>query len=175
MRIGFGYDAHRLVNGRRLIIGGAVIPFEKGLLGHSDADVLVHAIIDALIGAASLGDIGRHFPASDPAYKDISSIKLLEETAKLIQKNGFAISNIDSTVVCEMPRLALHIPEMVENIAKAAGCGPGRVNVKAKTEEGMGFTGKGDGISSYAVALLDEASKGLIKRASIKPFDGTSK
>ncbi|MBI5888360.1 MAG: 2-C-methyl-D-erythritol 2,4-cyclodiphosphate synthase [Deltaproteobacteria bacterium] len=167
MRIGFGYDAHRLVEGRKLIIGGVAIPFGKGLLGHSDADVLLHAIIDALIGATSLGDIGRHFPPSDPAYKDISSIKLLEETAKLILKNGFTISNIDSTVVCEMPRLSAHIPEMIKNIAKAAGCDPGRVNVKAKTEEGMGFTGKGDGISSYAAALLDETS--------IKPFDGASK
>ena len=166
MRIGFGYDAHRLVEGRRLIIGGVAIPFKKGLLGHSDADVLLHAVIDALIGAASLGDIGRHFQPSDPRYKDISSMELLEETVRLITKKGFTISNIDSTVVCEEPRLASHIPEMIENIAKAVGCGTGRVNVKAKTEEGMGFTGKGDGISSYAAALLAETSKGLIDEAA---------
>ncbi len=159
MRAGFGYDAHRLVEGRKLVIGGVSIPFEKGLAGHSDADVLLHAVIDALIGGACLGDIGAHFPPSDPAYKGISSRKLLKETVKLIRKKGFAIANIDSTVVCEAPRLATHIPKMIKNIAKDAGCAEGRVNVKAKTEEGLGFTGKGEGISAYAVAMLEEASR----------------
>lgn len=158
MRVGFGYDVHRLVEGRPLILGGVVVPHEKGLLGHSDADVLLHAVIDALIGAAALGDIGAHFPPTDSAYKDISSIELLKRTALLINKNGYKAVNIDSTVVCESPRLALYIPAMIKNIAAALGCESPQVNVKAKTEEGLGFTGKGEGIAAYAVALVKEAS-----------------
>ncbi|MBI5642078.1 MAG: 2-C-methyl-D-erythritol 2,4-cyclodiphosphate synthase [Deltaproteobacteria bacterium] len=156
MRIGFGYDVHRLVEGRKLIIGGVAIPFEKGLLGHSDADVLLHAVIDALIGAAALGDIGRHFPPDDPAYKGISSMELLKRTATLLLRSGFTVGNIDSTIVCEAPRMAVHIPEMIKNIARAVSCAEGRINIKAKTEEGLGFTGRGEGISSYATALIEE-------------------
>lgn len=156
MRTGFGYDAHRLTEGRKLILGGVTVPFEKGLLGHSDADVLLHAIIDALMGAASMGDIGRHFPPSDPAYKDISSIELLSRTADLLKKGGFRISNIDSTIVCESPRLSPFIPDMVKNISGTLKLDPGSVNVKAKTEEGLGFTGNGEGIKAYAVALIEE-------------------
>lgn len=159
MRVGFGYDVHRLVEGRRLIMGGVDIPFEKGLLGHSDADVLLHAVIDALIGAACLGDIGRHFPPSDPAFKDISSIDLLRQTAALLSRSGYAVVNIDSTIVCQEPRLAVHIPGMVKNIAAAISISESDVNVKAKTEEGLGFTGTGDGISAYAVALIEEKGK----------------
>lgn len=159
MRVGFGYDVHRLVEGRRLIMGGVDIPFEKGLLGHSDADVLLHAVIDALIGAACLGDIGRHFPPTDPAFKDISSIDLLRRTAALLSMSGYAVVNIDSTIVCQEPRLAAHIPGMVKNIAAGLSISESDVNVKAKTEEGLGFTGTGDGISAYAVALIEEKEK----------------
>ncbi|MBI5469557.1 MAG: 2-C-methyl-D-erythritol 2,4-cyclodiphosphate synthase [Deltaproteobacteria bacterium] len=155
MRVGFGYDAHRLVEDRKLILGGVPVPFSKGLLGHSDADVLLHAIIDALIGAAGLGDIGRHFPPSDESYKDISSLELLAKTGEIIREAGFIVGNIDSTVVCEAPRLSAHIPGMVERIASTLKCGSGRVNIKAKTEEGLGFTGSGEGIAAYAVALLE--------------------
>ena len=158
MRIGFGYDAHRLVEGRRLVLGGVVVPFPKGLLGHSDADVLLHAVIDALIGAAGLGDIGTHFPPSDASYKDISSLELLTRAGELVSEGGFRVGNIDSTVVCEAPKLATHIPGMVENIASALKCDSGRVNVKAKTEEGLGFTGTGEGIKAYAVALLERTA-----------------
>src|SRR4030067_562581 len=156
IRTGFGYDVHRLVEGRKLILGGVEVPFEKGLLGHSDADVLVHAVIDALIGAAGLGDIGKHFPPTDNAFKDISSMDLLLRTRTLIEEKGFEVGNIDSTIVCQAPKLLGHIPGMVENIEKALGCLEGRVNVKAKTEEGLGFTGAGDGIEAYAVALILE-------------------
>ncbi len=154
LRVGCGYDAHRLVEGRPLVLGGVSIPHAKGLLGHSDADVLVHAIIDALIGAAALGDIGRLFPPSDAAYKDISSMKLLSRVAGLLEEKGYKAVNIDSTVVCEAPRLSVHIPGMVKNISGALGINADRVNVKAKTEEGMGFTGSGEGMSAHAVALL---------------------
>ena len=156
MRVGFGYDAHRLVENRRLVLGGVEVPYPKGLLGHSDADVLLHAIIDALIGAAGLGDIGRHFPPSDDSYKGISSLELLVKTSELIKGAGFVVGNIDSTVVCEAPRLSPHIPGMVEKIARALKCAPGRINIKAKTEEGLGFTGKGEGMAAYAVALLEK-------------------
>lgn len=156
MRVGFGYDAHRLVEDRRLVLGGVEVPFSKGLLGHSDADVLLHAVIDALIGAAGLGDIGRHFPPSDDSYKDASSIELLLKTSELIREAGFIVGNIDSTIVCEAPRLSAHIPAMVEKIAKTLKCGPGKINIKAKTEEGLGFTGKGEGIAAYAVALIEK-------------------
>lgn len=154
LRVGYGYDAHRLAEGRRFVLGGVEIPHEKGLLGHSDADVLAHAVIDALIGAAALGDIGRHFPPTDAAYKGISSIELLGRVAKLLDEKGFMVVNVDSTVVCEAPRLAAHIPGMIKNISGALGIDPGCVNVKAKTEEGMGFTGSGEGMSAHAVALL---------------------
>ena len=157
MRVGFGYDVHRLATGRKLIIGGVKIPFKTGLLGHSDADVLLHAVIDALIGAAALGDIGRHFPPTDDKYKGISSLKLLGHTVKLLKKHGFEVVNIDSTVVCQSPKLAPYIPKMVKCISKTAGCAPSQVNVKAKTEEGLGFTGSGEGISAYAVALVKAA------------------
>ena len=156
IRTGFGYDVHRLVEGRKLILGGVEVPFEKGLLGHSDADVLLHAVIDALIGAAGLGDIGKHFPPTDNAFKDISSIDLLERTRALIEAKGFTIGNIDSTIVCQAPKLLGYIPGMVKKIAASLGCGEDRVNVKAKTEEGLGFTGRGEGIKAYAVALLVE-------------------
>lgn len=156
MRTGFGYDVHRLVEGRKLILGGVEVPYEKGLLGHSDADVLLHAVIDALIGAAGLGDIGKHFPPTDIAYKNISSIELLNRTRALIEERGFIIGNIDSTIVCQAPKLLGHIPGMVKNIASVLGCDEHQVNVKAKTEEGLGFTGTGEGIKAYAVALIEK-------------------
>ena len=156
MRIGFGYDVHKLTGGRPLILGGVTIPFEKGLDGHSDADVLIHAVIDALIGAACMGDIGRHFPPADPAYKDASSIDLLSKTGEMISGAGFEVVNIDSTIVCQSPRLAGFIPQMAEKLSATLGLGNGRVNIKAKTEEGLGFTGRGEGISSYAVALIQD-------------------
>lgn len=153
MRIGFGYDSHRLVKGRKLIIGGVEIPFEKGLKGHSDADVLCHAIIDAIIGALGLGDIGRHFPDTDPKWKDASSVDLLKNIVKLARNNGLDISWIDSTVITEKPKLAPYIETMKEAISKA-GITSGLINIKAKTNEGMGFIGKGEGIAAYAVCLL---------------------
>lgn len=156
MRTGFGYDVHKLVEGRKLILGGVEVPYEKGLLGHSDADVLLHAVIDALIGAAGLGDIGKHFPPTDNAYKDISSMDLLARTRALLEKSGYTVGNIDSTVVCQAPKLLGHIPGMVKNIAMVLGCREEQVNVKAKTEEGLGFTGSSEGIKAYAVALIVE-------------------
>lgn len=157
MRAGFGYDVHRLVEGRRLLLGGVDVPFEKGLLGHSDADVLLHALIDALIGAAAIGDIGRHFPPTDEAYRDISSIELLRRTAALLNERGYRIENVDSTIVCQAPKLKDFIPAMVVNIAGVLGLSPEQVNVKAKTEEGLGFTGSGEGVSAYAVAMIEKA------------------
>lgn len=154
MRIGMGYDVHKLVEGRKLIIGGVDIPYEKGLLGHSDADVLLHAISDALLGAAALGDIGKHFPDSDPAYKGISSIILLEHVGKLLEENCFFIENIDATIIAQAPKMRPHIDTMRENIAKALNITVEQVNVKATTEEGLGFTGTGEGISSQAICLL---------------------
>ena len=156
MRIGTGYDVHRLTENRKLILGGVEIEYEKGLLGHSDADVLVHAIMDALLGAAALGDIGKHFPDNDMQYKDISSIKLLKRVAALIDEAGYAVENVDSTIVAQRPKLSPHIPKMRENIAAALGIELSRVNVKATTEEGLGFTGEGQGIASQAVCLLNE-------------------
>lgn len=153
MRIGFGYDSHRLVKGRKLIIGGVEIPFEKGLKGHSDADVLCHAIIDAIIGALGLGDIGRHFPDTDPKWKDASGVDLLKNIVKLARNNGLDISWIDSTVITEKPKLAPYIETMKEAMSKA-GITSGLINIKAKTNEGMGFIGKGEGIAAYAVCLL---------------------
>ncbi len=154
MRIGTGYDVHRLTRGRRLIIGGVDIPSDEGLLGHSDADVLLHAVCDSLLGAAGLGDIGRHFPDSSSKYKDISSLVLLAEVRRLLSEAGFGVNNIDATIVAERPRMSPHIPAMVANIAGAAGCDPSLVNVKATTTEGLGFAGKGEGIAAYAVCTI---------------------
>ena len=154
MRVGMGYDVHRLTEGRDLIIGGVKIPYEKGLLGHSDADVLLHAISDALLGAAALGDIGKHFPDTDPAYKGISSLILLEKVGDLIAEKSFLIENIDATIIAQAPKMRPHIDAMRENIAKALKIDVSQVNVKATTEEGLGFTGTGEGISSQAVCLL---------------------
>ncbi len=154
MRVGMGYDVHRLVEGRDLIIGGVNIPYEKGLLGHSDADVLLHAISDALLGAAALGDIGKHFPDTDPAYKGISSLLLLEKVGELLETEGFLIENIDATIIAQAPKMRPHIDTMRGNIAKALGITVEQVNVKATTEEGLGFTGTGEGISSQAICLL---------------------
>ncbi len=154
MRIGTGYDVHRLTRGRRLIIGGVDIPSDEGLLGHSDADVLLHAICDSLLGAAGLGDIGRHFPDSASKYKDISSLVLLTEVRRLLSDAGFGVNNIDATIVAERPRMSPHIPAMVANIAAAAGCDPSSVNVKATTTEGLGFAGKGEGMAAYAVCTI---------------------
>jgi 2-C-methyl-D-erythritol 2,4-cyclodiphosphate synthase len=155
MRIGNGYDVHRLVENRKLILGGVDIPFEKGLLGHSDADVLIHAIMDALLGALALGDIGKHFPDNDESYKGISSISLLEKVMEIINKEGYQIGNIDAIIVAQKPKLAPYILEMRENIAKACSINLNQISIKATTEEGLGFTGNGEGISSYAVVLLE--------------------
>ena len=160
MRIGTGYDVHRLVPERKLILGGVEIPYEKGLLGHSDADVLLHAICDAMLGAAALGDIGKHFPDSDPAYKGISSLLLLKKTAELLEKRLFFIENIDATIIAQAPKLAPFIPEMKNNIAKALGLDENQVNVKATTEEGLGFTGAGEGIAAQAVCLIQSIDEG---------------
>ena len=154
MRIGMGYDVHRLVEGRKLILGGVEIPYELGLLGHSDADVLLHAISDALLGAAALGDIGKHFPDTDPAYKGISSIKLLKHVGELLEENLFLIENIDATIIARAPKMRPYIDAMRQNIADALGIELSQVNVKATTEEGLGFTGSGEGISSQAICLL---------------------
>lgn len=154
MRIGHGYDVHRLTEGRKLILGGVDIPWERGLLGHSDADVLVHAIMDALLGAAGLGDIGKHFPDTDPAYAGADSMKLLEHVVELLEEQGFAVGNVDATILAQRPKLAPHIPFMQDNLARAMGVDSGRVNVKATTEEGLGFTGSGEGMAAHAVALI---------------------
>ena len=156
MRIGMGYDVHRLTENRKLILGGVEIPYEKGLLGHSDADVLLHAVMDALLGAAALGDIGKHFPDTDPAYKGISSIVLLEHVGRLLEKEGIKIGNIDATVIAQRPKLAPYIMNMRENIAKALSIDIQQINVKATTEEGLGFTGEGLGIASNAICLVEK-------------------
>lgn len=156
MRVGMGYDVHRLVEDRELVLGGVRIPYEKGLLGHSDADVLVHAIMDALLGAAALGDIGKHFPDTDPAYKGISSIKLLQHVKKLLEESCYLVGNIDATIVAQRPKMAAYIPDMISNVAKALEIEESQVNIKATTEEGLGFTGTGEGISAQAVCLLTE-------------------
>jgi 2-C-methyl-D-erythritol 2,4-cyclodiphosphate synthase len=158
MRIGLGFDAHRLVPGRPLVLGGVTIPHHLGLLGHSDADVLAHAIGDALLGAAAAGDLGTHFPDSDPAYKNISSLLLLEKIAALVIARGFRPVNVDATIVAEKPRLAPHIPAMKANLAAALGLPPEAVNVKATTTEQMGFAGRGEGLAAYAVALVEKAT-----------------
>ena len=154
MRVGMGYDVHRLVEDRKLILGGVEIPYEKGLLGHSDADVLLHAIMDALLGAAALGDIGKHFPDTDPAYKGISSIRLLEHVGKLLEEEDYVVGNIDATIIAQRPKMAPHIPKMRANVAKALQIEESQINIKATTEEGLGFTGAGAGIAAHAVVLL---------------------
>lgn len=154
MRVGMGYDVHRLTEGRPLILGGVTMPYEKGLLGHSDADVLVHGIMDALLGAAALGDIGQHFPDTDPQYKGISSILLLKQVGALLERSGYAVGNIDATIIAQKPKMAPHIPSMRKNIAEALGLREDQINIKATTEEGLGFTGTGEGISSQAICLL---------------------
>lgn len=156
MRVGLGYDVHKLVEDRELILGGVTIPYEKGLLGHSDADVLVHAIMDALVGAAALGDIGKHFPDTDPQYKGISSIKLLEHVGKLLDEHMYVIENIDATIIAQRPKMAPYIQDMRKNIADTLGLELDQVNVKATTEEGLGFTGTGEGISSQAICAIEK-------------------
>lgn len=154
MRIGHGYDVHRLVEGRKLIIGGVDIPYEKGLLGHSDADVLLHAIADAILGALGEGDIGRHFPDTDPAFKGADSLKLLAHVMTLADQRGYELGNLDATIIAQRPKMAPHIPVMCENIARVLNSTVGQVNVKATTEEGLGFTGSGEGISAHAVVVM---------------------
>ena len=156
MRIGHGYDVHKLVEGRKLILGGVEILYEKGLLGHSDADVLLHAISDSLLGAAALGDIGKHFPDSDEKYKGADSLVLLGEVAKILRDNGYFVVNVDATVIAQRPKLAPHIDKMRQNIASVLGVTVADVSVKATTEEGLGFTGCGEGISAHAVCLIDK-------------------
>jgi 2-C-methyl-D-erythritol 2,4-cyclodiphosphate synthase len=159
MRIGHGYDVHRLVVGRKLILGGVDIPYEKGLLGHSDADVLLHAISDAILGAIGEGDIGRHFPDTDPRYKGADSLKLLAHVMKLAEGKGFRLGNVDATIVAQRPKLASHIPLMRQNIAGVLSAEIDRINVKATTTEELGFAGRGEGIAAYAVALMEKTHK----------------
>ncbi len=155
IRVGHGYDVHRLVQDRRLILGGVEVPFEKGLLGHSDADVLTHAVMDALLGAAGLGDIGKHFPDTDSAYAGADSLGLLDRVMELLRQDGWRVENVDATILAQRPKLAGFIPEMRENLARHIQVSPGQVNVKATTEEGLGFTGSGEGIAAHAVCLLE--------------------
>jgi len=159
MRVGIGYDVHPLVEGRPLVLGGVRVPFERGLFGHSDADVLVHAIIDALLGAAALRDIGTHFPSTDPQYKDISSILLLKRVGDMLYDAGFGIENIDATIIAQQPLLIDFIDEMCQNIGRALGIAIDRVSVKASTSAELGFTGRGEGIAAHAVALIERATK----------------
>jgi 2-C-methyl-D-erythritol 2,4-cyclodiphosphate synthase len=156
MRIGHGYDVHQLVTGRKLILGGVEILYAKGLLGHSDADVLLHAVCDAILGAIGEGDIGRHFPDSDPAFKGISSVKLLKHVITLADGKGYRVGNVDATIVAQRPKLAAYIPEMRLVIAETLECDPGRINIKATTTEELGFAGRGEGIATYAVALMED-------------------
>lgn len=156
MRIGHGYDVHRLVEGRKLILGGVEIPYGKGLLGHSDADVLTHAVMDALLGAAAMGDIGKHFPDTDQAYAGADSLKLLERVVALLREKNWVVGNVDATILAQRPKLAPHIPQMVQNLAAKMGVEPEQVNVKATTEEKLGFTGSGEGMAAHAVCLLEK-------------------
>ena len=156
MRIGMGYDVHRIVEDRKLILGGVEIPYEKGLLGHSDADCLTHAVMDALLGAAAMGDIGKHFPDTDEKYKGADSIELLRVVKSMLEEKGYKVGNVDATIIAQRPKMAPHIPEMIRIISEALEIDSGRVNIKATTEEGLGFTGEGLGISCQAVALLEE-------------------
>jgi 2-C-methyl-D-erythritol 2,4-cyclodiphosphate synthase len=173
MRIGQGFDAHALVSGRKLVIGGVQVPYEKGLAGHSDADVLIHAVCDALLGAAGLGDIGQHFPDSDARFKDIDSRKLLREVARLVKDRGLKVVNVDATVIAQAPRLAPHIPAMRANLVSDLGVAADAVNIKAKTTEKLGFVGRGEGIAAEAVALL--AEKQLNRQAAKKPSKARKK
>jgi 2-C-methyl-D-erythritol 2,4-cyclodiphosphate synthase len=161
-RIGFGYDAHRLVEGRPLILGGISIPFAKGLLGHSDADVLTHAIIDAILGALAMGDIGRHFPDTDPSFKNMQSLRMLEEALCWVQEAGYQVNNVDSTIVAQKPKLTPHIPEIQARLSEMLRVSAHRLSVKAKTSEGMGFCGREEGMEAYAVVSLVRKSKGLL-------------
>lgn len=172
MRIGMGYDVHKLVEGRKLIIGGVEIPHEKGLLGHSDADVLLHAISDALLGAAALGDIGKHFPDTDPAYKGADSLKLLARVGELLEENNYFIENIDATIIAQQPKMRPHIDKMRENIAGALGIEVSQVNVKATTEEGLGFTGAKEGISSQAICMLISPSNLVAEDVTARGCEG---
>ena len=167
MRIGQSTDIHRLGEGRKLILGGVEIPYEKGLLGHSDADVLLHAVMDALLGAAALGDIGRHFPDNDPKYSGISSILLLKHVKELLDEHCFIIENIDATIIAQKPKMAPHIPQMIENIASTLCIEKNQINIKATTEEGLGFTGKCEGISSQSIALLSSVSDMIDKTITV--------
>ena len=173
MRVGMGYDVHKLVDGRDLILGGVKIPYEKGLLGHSDADVLLHAVMDALLGAAALGDIGKHFPDTDPAYEGASSIKLLEEVGKLIDEKLYVIGNIDATIIAQRPKMAPHIEQMRKNVAEALHIEVEQVYIKATTEEGLGFTGEGAGISSHAICCLEPIydKAGLVSSVDVTSGD----
>ena len=173
MRVGLGYDVHKLVEGRDLIIGGVQIPYEKGLLGHSDADVLLHAIMDALLGAAALGDIGKHFPDTDPKYKGISSIKLLEYVRELIDDELYVVGNIDATIIAQRPKMAPYIEQMKKNVADALAIEVSQVNIKATTEEGLGFTGEGAGISSQAICCLEPIydKAGLVSSVDVTSGD----
>lgn len=174
MRIGMGYDVHRLAENRKMIIGGVEIPYEKGLLGHSDADVLLHAIMDALLGAAALGDIGKHFPDTDPAYEGISSMKLLEKVGQLLEDNRYVIENIDATIIAQKPKMRPYIDTMRENIAGALGIELFQVNVKATTEEGLGFTGAMEGISSQAICMLQRPAERYEQQATYGDCGGCS-
>ena len=156
-KVGVGFDAHRLVKGRPLIIGGVKIPYDLGLSGHSDADVLIHAIIDAILGALAMGDIGTHFPDNDPAYKDIDSTILLRKVMELVKKEGYRINNLDNTIVAEMPKLAPHIPGMKERLSEVLNILPGQINIKATTTEGMGFCGRGEGISAISIVSIKKS------------------
>lgn len=151
-----GYDVHRLVEGRKLIIGGVEIPYEKGLLGHSDADVLLHALMDSILGAAALGDIGKHFPDKDDSYKDISSVKLLKEVKKIVENKGYKVANIDSTIIAQSPKMAPYIEEMRMKVSETLDISVDMINIKATTEEGLGFTGSGEGISAQSICLLSK-------------------
>ena len=164
MRVGIGYDVHKLVEDRKLIMGGVEIPYEKGLLGHSDADVLVHAIMDAMLGAAALGDIGKHFPDTDERYKGISSIELLKHVGKLLEDNMYIVGNIDATIIAQRPKVGPYREQMVKNIAEALGIRESQVSIKATTEEGLGFTGSGEGISSQAICLLNQVEDYIYDR-----------
>jgi len=170
MRIGTGYDVHRLAESRELILGGVKIPYEKGLLGHSDADVLVHAIMDALLGAAALGDIGKHFPDTDGTYKGISSLELLKRVKKLLDDKLYLIENIDATIIAQKPKLAGYIPEMIKNIASVLEISEDQVNIKATTEEGLGFTGEGLGMAAQAVCLIESM---MNYQVDVIPADGS--
>ena len=172
MRVGMGYDVHKLVEGRKLIIGGVEIPHELGLLGHSDADVLLHAIMDALLGAAALGDIGKHFPDTDDKYKGISSMELLKHVGNLLEENCYVVGNIDATVIAQAPKMLPHIPKMRENIASMLGIDVNQVNITATTEEGLGFTGNKQGISSQAICLIEELSDFMVATSDTPSCDG---